>query len=112
MNRPIKTNPAYASLAYRKAIVQFVSSAIRTRLIGLTGDPPEKLMCEDVFPVDAEVPAEELVDFVRQLAEEEAKLDLEMGKFEFTRRAYEPRNQSKEQTRKKNGPEGGRQGNN
>jgi hypothetical protein len=87
MSRPVKTNPAYASLAYRKSIIQWVSSNLKNRLLGVTGEPTERLMCEDVLPVDAEVPAEELYDYIRGLAEEEAQLDLEMNKFEFTRKA-------------------------
>jgi len=110
----MKTNPAYASLAYRKAIVQFVSSSIKTRLLGLTGEPTERLLCDDVFPVDAEVPAEELVDFIGELNEEEARLDLEMNKFEFTRRANatpEQRQHSKKKKRKKSRPAGPEQAN-
>lgn len=87
MSRPTKTNPAYAALAYRKAIVQYVAENIKARFIGVTGDPPERLMCEEVFPVDAEVPVEDIAQYYTELAEEEAKIDLEMGKFEFTRKA-------------------------
>jgi hypothetical protein len=111
MSKPTKTNPAYASLAYRKAILQWVSSSIRNRLLGVTGDPPEALLCDDVFPVDAEVPADELVEYIGELNEEEARLGLEMNKFEFTRRSdAKPEQSQRQQQKKPKGKKGGSEG--
>lgn len=86
MSRPTKTNPAYAAIAYRKAIVQYVAEHIKAQFIGVTGEPPNRLLCEEVFPVDAEVPVEDIQQYYAELAEEEGKLDLELNKFEFMRK--------------------------
>jgi hypothetical protein len=86
MSRPTKTNPAYAALAYRKAIVQYVAENIKAQFIGVTGEPPNRLMCEEVFPVDAEVPVEDIQQYYAELGEEENRLDLELNKFEFMRK--------------------------
>jgi hypothetical protein len=93
MSKPTKTNPAYAAIAYRKAIVQYVAEHIKGQFIGVTGEPPNRLLCEEVFPVDAEVPVEDIQQYYAELAEEEGKLDLELNKFEFTRKADGQRDQ-------------------
>lgn len=84
--KPTKTNEAYASLAYRKSIVQHLTAYVKRSFIGLDGEPKETLICEDVFQVDSEVPPEEFVSYMEELYQEEAELDLEMRKFEFARK--------------------------
>lgn len=111
-SRTIKTNPAYAALAYRKAIIHTLIYKLKRDCIGDSSNPPkEKLVSEDVFPVDGEVPVEEVALFVEELVDQKEAIELEMAKFEFTRKkspTHEPtvhsqEAQSKQGSRKEGG---------
>jgi hypothetical protein len=86
MTRPLKTNPAYAHIAYQKAMTKETIAFLETRYLGVDGSTPKPAFCEDVFQSDAEIPQEEILHFVRRLQQQEADLGLELQKFEFTRR--------------------------
>jgi hypothetical protein len=98
----MRTNEAYAVLAYRKSVIQYISAQLRRKFIAAAGsEPQETLTCEDVFPADAQVPQEEIVEYVMELEREEADLDLEMSKFEFARKPDETRQRQRQSSRKK-----------
>ena len=84
MSPPLKTNPAYAHLAYQKAITTRVITFLRRNFIGdeLT-DPREILVCEDVFQQDQKVPQEEVMHFIQRLVEKNAQLDVELKRFQL-----------------------------
>lgn len=98
MNKPLRTNPAYAALAYEKTITRFLAVSLRRKFLGdeLTG-PKETLICEEVFPVDAKIPPEAIQQYIEQLNDREAQLDVQLRKFELTTR--ESNAQSKDQKR-------------
>jgi hypothetical protein len=80
----IKTNPAYAYLAYRKAIIQDVIAYLQNEHLGATGtEPKRKIVSDDVFHVDSDVPREEIEQFLGEMLQKESHLELEMAKFEF-----------------------------
>lgn len=82
-----KTNPAYAALAYRKAILHHLSYHLQRNCLAAPGvEPKEKVISEDVFTIDSEVPFAEIESFLEGLIDEEEKIRLEMAKFEFTRK--------------------------
>lgn len=83
---PLKTNPAYAHLAYRKAITRRLSVYLHRSFLGdELGDPQEIIMSDEVFPIDQQVPVEEVQRYIEGLNEQVAELDLELGKFSLTR---------------------------
>ncbi len=87
MTRSIKTNPAYAYLAYRRAIVQDIIAHLQNSYLGGRGDDPQrKILSDEVFHVDAEVPREEIENYVGELMQKDAHLELEMAKFEFSKK--------------------------
>ena len=81
-----RTNPAYAYLAYRRAIIQELVGHLQNQYLGARGDDVCKLTSDQVFPVDAEVPLAEVEQFVAELLQKDAFLELEMAKFEFTKK--------------------------
>jgi predicted mannosyl-3-phosphoglycerate phosphatase (HAD superfamily) len=84
MTRPMKTNDAYAYLAYRKAIIQYTINHLMIDVLGVNGtEPKQKIFSDQVFRSDSEVPHDEIQQYVEELQEREAQLNLEMGKFEF-----------------------------
>lgn len=110
MTRTIKTNPAYAALAYEKTIVHDVIIYLKRNYIGIDGDPKNTLICEDVMQVDSVVPPEEVARYVEGLIDHEAHIELELGKFEFTRRDDEEEEQPAQRPKsKKGGKKGGTQ---
>jgi hypothetical protein len=82
----VKTNPAYAALAYRRTIIHNTIIYLKREFVGLDSDPQRKMICEDVLHADSEVPAEEVLQFVEELEREHHAITLELGKFEFTRK--------------------------
>jgi hypothetical protein len=87
----MKTNPAYAHLAYRKAILTETIALLRRKYTpDHTDDVPKRLLCEEVMHCDAEVPQEEINEFLGELEAGRAEIDLEMKKFEFVRKDAKP----------------------
>ena len=82
----MKTNEAYAHLAYRRAILRHTINFLMTDAIGGSGIPPKNtIICEDVFFDDREVSPEVVLSFVEELQQEEADIRLEISKFKFRR---------------------------
>ena len=83
---PLKTNPAYAHLAYRKAITKSLAIHLHRTFLGdELGEPQGVIISEDVFSVDQQVPVEEVQRFIEELNDNVAKLDVELAKFSLTR---------------------------
>jgi hypothetical protein len=81
----MRTNPEYALLAYRKAILMEVISLIRQRHLSDEGaDKP--LYAEDVFHADAQVPRENFAQYVQELEVERADLERKLFTFELTQK--------------------------
>lgn len=98
----MRTNPAYAALAYRKAIIGQVIADLTAHYTSAMGDDPKRvIICEEVLHADAEVPVEEIGMFLGELHQQEETLRLELLKFEFVRRKDE---QKAEQVRKPKQP--------
>ena len=90
MTRTIKTNSAYAALAYRKTVIHHLVYHLQRNCLPSEGlDAKETLVSEDVFSIDAEVPPEEIESFLEELIDQEEDIKLEMAKFEFTRKNHE-----------------------
>lgn len=84
-----RTNPAYAYLAYRRAIINHVTHLLVTDYMAPTdGEPNEHIFTDEVFRTDSQVPLSEIQSYLEDLQIEDAKLQLEMNKFEF--RVAEP----------------------
>ena len=87
MATPLRTNPAYAALAYRKTIIGFTKTQLRRKFLGdEVSGPRETLVCEEVFPVDSKIPPESVQEYIESLSREEADLDVQLRKFELTPR--------------------------
>ena len=98
--KTIRTNPAYAALAYRRTIIHNAIIMLKREFVGMDSDPNKKMLCEDVLAVDSEVPAEEIAQYVEELEQEHHSLTLELGKFEFTRKNQnEPKQQQAQKAR-------------
>ena len=103
----IRTNPAYASLAYRRTIVHQAITYLRREFVGLDEDPKQKIICEEVLASEAVVPVEEVISYIEELEREHHALSLELGKFQFTRRNDEQEQQDQRgQAQKKKGHKG------
>lgn len=84
-----RTNPAYAYLAYRRAIINHVTHLLVTDYVApVDGEANESIFSDDVFKSDSQVPISEIKLYLEELQAEDARLQLEMNKFEF--RAAEP----------------------
>ena len=82
----LRTNPAYAHLAYRKTIVAALKVNLRERYMALSSTEPDKtLLCEDVFHQDSNVPVEEVQLVVEELEQEEERLRIQMTQFSFSK---------------------------
>lgn len=91
MTRTNRTNPAYAFLAYRRAIIQHVTNLlVRDYTAPMNSEPNKQIYSDDVMRGDEEVPMAEIVRYVEELQQEDADLVLEMNKFEF-RKVEEPK---------------------
>jgi hypothetical protein len=79
-----KTNPAYAELAWRRAIVVQLMDDLRENYLALSSSVPKKtIICEDVFREDSVVPEHALSTIYEELEREAENLKLELGKFSF-----------------------------
>ena len=86
MDRLIRTNPEYAVMAYRKALLGQCIAHL-TRFTSSMGEAPrEKVIAEEVIREESEVPEEEIQDFILGLEQERESLRLELAKFEFVKR--------------------------
>lgn len=92
MMAPVRTNPVYAALAYRRTIIHNTIIMLKREFIGLDAEPNKKMICEDVLHSDSEVPSEEIIQFVEELEQQQHDLTLEMNKFEFTKKgSHDPK---------------------
>jgi hypothetical protein len=91
MTKPIKTNPQYAALAYRRTILHEVIMYLKRKYVGLDDDPKDQLICEEVLHVDRVIPPDEVDSYVSELEAEEEHLRLELNKYEFSRKNNEPK---------------------
>lgn len=102
----MRTNPAYLELAYKKAVVVELMNVLREKYTPAFGDTPDKtIICEDVFRDDSEVPQDAIEEFIKELAVQESKIDLELNRFEFVKRG-EDGNVSGQKAAKGNGRSG------
>lgn len=103
----MKTNPEYAALAYRKAILTETVTMLRRHYVSDDmGHPPQRtLQSGEVLRDDSEVPQEHFYQFITELETKAAEVDLEMRSFEFKRKnvttAEPPRPQSSQVPAKK-----------
>lgn len=87
MTRTAKTNPAYAYLAYRKAVLDHLVFLLHRDYVGLDGlDPKNSILSEDVFNCDAQVPIDEILQFVEEMQKESMQIQFELSRFEFRRK--------------------------
>ncbi len=83
---PQHTNPAYATLAYRRTIIADLKVYLRERYMRLsTPEPKETLLCDEVFHQDSNVPEEEIQHVVEELEQTEEELRLQMAQFTFSK---------------------------
>lgn len=83
----IRTNPAYAHLAYRKAIIGRVVQFLSDEFLARSSDEAKDvLLCEDVFREDSEIPEETIEEYIEELQMKEQALQFELAKFEFVKR--------------------------
>jgi hypothetical protein len=84
MPLPLRTNPSFAYLAYRKTIINRTIVFLRRQYLpDEQSQPREVLVCEEVFPVDSHTPPEEVQNYIEHLTEEVAELDRQIRGFEF-----------------------------
>lgn len=111
MARPTRTNPAYAYLAYRRTVLKNTISWLTSEYVGLDGiSPRSTLICEEVFRDDSEIPPEEILSFVEELQEEEARVQLELNKFDFVRKEDDVNRKATKAGTKGGSPEDGGKG--
>jgi hypothetical protein len=83
----VRTNPAFAHLAYRRSIVVALVDELRENYMALSGDEPKKsIICPDVLQEDATVPEDEYLNVIEELELEAENLRLELMKFQFTKK--------------------------
>jgi hypothetical protein len=98
MASPLRTNPAYAHLAYQKSIKNREIVFLRRTYLGdEVTDPREVLVCEEVFPQDSKVPQEAIQHRIEELTEEVAALEIELRRFELVPRNGQGHNEQKRQ---------------
>lgn len=84
---PQRTNPVYAQLAYRKAILgEVITFLTNTFTTAYNDEPAKTIVSEDVFREDSDVPLEDVGGYILELQQEEESLRLELAKFEFVKR--------------------------
>ena len=82
----MKTNEAYAQIAYRHAIIGEIIAGLRNDFMALDSDKPQKTIhCEQVFPEDSEVPQGALISVINELEQESESLRIELSKFQLTK---------------------------
>lgn len=98
MAPPLRTNSAYAHLAYQKSIIRREIIFLRRTFVGdELSDPREVLICEEVFQQDQKVPQEAVQHRIEELTEEAARLDLELHKFQLVVPSPQGHHESKSQ---------------
>lgn len=112
MSLPTRTNPVYAQLARRRAILVHVTSLLSSDYTSAMGDAqPEKVIhAEDVFPEDNPVPEEDIQGYISELELEGEKLRLEMLKFNFVKQdeTTEVKRTAKKKTTSRQSPSKGK----
>jgi len=110
--RVSRTNPAYAALAYRKAVLHSVVTFLDRQFLSPSGVAARETMFSDeVFQIDGEVPQLDISQYMEGLVTEMEIISLEMAKFEFTRKQKtdEPVTTTKEiQSKQVGGKQGGK----
>jgi arylsulfatase A-like enzyme len=105
MSKPLRTNPAFAHLAYEKAITTRIKVFLRRTYLGdEQSKPRETLVCEEVFPIDAHIPQESIQHYIEQLSEKEADLDRQLKRFELVAPHTQGRHETQSKVQK--GPTG------
>jgi hypothetical protein len=94
MPGPSRTNPEYAQLAYRKAIIRWTNRVLRQTFLGdEMSEPKETLTSDEVFAVDSRVPQEAIQDYLDTLSAETAEIDRALGSFKLERYGHDQRSQ-------------------
>ena len=86
---PTKTNPEYAAMAYRKAILGECVTHLLRFTPAMGEEPKGRIYSEDTIRDDSEVPQDDLQDFILSLQQEAESLRLEMAKFDFVKRDHD-----------------------
>lgn len=83
--KPTRTNPAYAAIAYKKAILDHMVTLLQTEFTTAYGDeePNQFILSEDVFREDSQVPEEEIHEFIADLQQQSEGLRLQLKQFAF-----------------------------
>lgn len=112
MAKPLRTNPAFAHLAYRKTVIARTVVFLRRTYLGdaMTG-PKETLICEEVFPVDSHVPQEAVQHYIESLVEEEADIERQLSRFELVAPITQGHHEQKKQKGSRQQNQKGGQGN-
>lgn len=102
MPRPLRTNPAFAHLAYRKTIITRTLTFLRRTYLGdEISEPKETLICEEVFPTDSHVPQEEIQHYMESLTDEAAQIEVELSRFRLVQPIEQGHNGQRQQKHKK-----------
>jgi len=81
------TDPEYAALAYRKAIIEEVMTLLHHRFLpDASGMAPQRLVCQEVLQVDSSVPEVAFEQYLEVLAKQRIELEHEMRNFAFMRK--------------------------
>jgi hypothetical protein len=108
-----RTNPAYATLAYRRAIVHAMVTHLREEYMALSSSSPAKEMfSEDVFREDSQVPTEAIQQVIEELEQEGEHLRLELAKFKFDKQESSAHGLLSSTKEQEVGREGNRKGRN
>ena len=80
------TNPAYAHLAYKRALLEHVTNYLLENCVGTDDHPPQLVDCPYIAQSERAVPRDEVIHFIDQLRVNTARVEDEMNKFDFVRR--------------------------
>lgn len=80
------TNPAYAHLAYKRALLEHVTNYLLEEYVGTDDTPPHLVDCPYIAQSERTVPRDEVVHFIDQLRISTARVEDEMNRFDFVRR--------------------------
>lgn len=112
MSNPLRTNPAFAHLAYEKTIIARTKVFLRRAFLGdELSSPKEILICEEVFPIDSHIPQEAIQHYIEKLTDEEAELDRQLRQFELVAPTSQGRHEQKNKKSSKQHHQKGGQGN-
>ena len=79
-------NPAYAHLAHRRAILEYLTNHLLENCVGVEGDPAISIPNPHGMGSEITVPQDELIHFIDQLRISTSRVEDEMNKFDFVRR--------------------------